>query len=145
MIDDVPTLIDSVHGNYAKGCILHDDFTTTSCFIAKVEGQYFAHGDTLHEAMTDAMSKAFEELPEDERIDKFVAQYPSKDMVAKNIDLFDWHNRLTGSCNMGRREFAKSHDIDINNGSMTVAEFMKLTEESYGGHVIKKLKQRYNQ
>lgn len=142
-IDGVATLIDSVHGNYAKGRILKKDLTTESCFIAKVEGRYFAHGETLREAMADAMNKAFEDLPEGERIDKFVAEYPDKNIVAKNADLFAWHNRLTGSCEMGRRAFAKEHDIDVENGSMTVDNFIKLTINSYGGEIIKKLKERY--
>lgn len=142
-IDGIATLIDSVHGNYAKGRILKKDLTTESCFIAKVEGRYFAHGETLREAMADAMNKAFEDLPEGERIDKFVAEYPDKNIVAKNADLFAWHNRLTGSCEMGRRAFAKEHDIDVENGSMTVDNFIKLTINSYGGEIIKKLKERY--
>ena len=142
-IDGVATLIDSVHGNYAKGRILKKDITTEPCFIAKVEGRYFAHGETLRKAMADAMNKAFEDLPEGERIDKFVAEYPDKNIVAKNADLFAWHNRLTGSCEMGRRAFAKEHDIDVENGSMTVDNFIKLTINSYGGKTIKKLKERY--
>ena len=142
-IDGVTTLIDSVHRNYAKGRILKKDLTTKTCFIAKVEGRYFAHGETLREAMADAMNKAFEDLPECERIDKFVAEYPDKNIVAKNTDLFAWHNRLTGSCEMGRRTFAKEHDIDVENGLMTVEEFIKLTINYYGGKTIEKLKERY--
>lgn len=57
---------------------------------------------------------------------------------------FDWHHRLTGSCNMGRQEFAKEHNIDIENGEMTVAEFIKLTRDSYGGEVIRTLERWLN-
>ena len=142
-IDGVATMIDSVHGNYAKGRILKKDLTTETCFIAKVEGRYFAHGETLHGAISDAKEKAFNGLSEDERIGKFVAEYPKKDVVAKNADLFAWHNRLTGSCEMGRRAFAKEHDIDVENGSMTIENFIKLTINSYGGGTIEKLKERY--
>ena len=143
MVDDVPTIIDAVHDNYAKGKILRRDLTTFPCYVAKVDGRYFAHGETLREAMADAMNKAFEDLPEGERIDKFVYEYPDKDIVVKNADLFAWHNRLTGSCEMGRRAFAKEHDIDVESGSMTVEEFIKLTINSYGGETIEKLKERY--
>ncbi|MBQ1295079.1 MAG: hypothetical protein IIY21_13640, partial [Clostridiales bacterium] len=52
-IDDINTLIDSVHGNYAKGRILCDDLTTKDCYVAKC-GNYFAHGETLKQAMSDA-------------------------------------------------------------------------------------------
>ena len=40
---------------------------------------------------------------------------------------------------MGRKAFAKDHDIDIENDVMTVAEFINLTKNSFGGSVIKQL------
>jgi hypothetical protein len=44
---------------------------------------------------------------------------------------------------MGRKSFAAQHDIDIENGTMTVGEFIKLTINAYGGDAIKQLKQQY--
>ena len=58
--------------------------------------------------------------------------YPAK-------EFYIWHNKLTGSCEMGRKAFVKDHGIDIENDSMTVAEFIHLTKDSYGGSIIKKL------
>lgn len=69
-IDDIPTLIDSVSWNFAKGRILLSDLTTRPCYIAKV-GKYFAHGDTLREAMADAQAKYNENRPLEERIADF--------------------------------------------------------------------------
>jgi hypothetical protein len=63
--------------------------------------------------------------------------YPTK-------DFFVWHHRLTGSCEMGRREFARQHNIDIENGKMTVKEFVRLTRNAYGGDTIQMLEQRIN-
>ena len=139
IVDDVPTFIDSVHGNYAKGRILQSDLTTKECFIAKVYGRYFAHGETLKQAFNDAMSKSFQDIPEDERIARFKEQYPDNDVKITARELFDWHNRLTGSCEMGRNNFVRNHDIDVDNDSFTVREFVELTKNDYGGQIIKKI------
>ena len=139
IVDDVPTFIDSVHGNYAKGRILQSDLTTKECFIAKVYGRYFAHGETLKQAFNDAMSKSFQDIPEDERIARFKEQYPDNDVKITARELFDWHNRLTGSCEMGRKNFVRNHGIDVDNDSFTVREFVELTKNDYGGQIIKKI------
>ena len=78
-------------------------------------------------------------MPEEERIAKFKEQYPDKNVKIPAIELFDWHNRLTGSCEMGRRNFAQQHGIDIEHDSFTVVEFVNLTKDDYGGHVIAKI------
>ena len=44
---------------------------------------------------------------------------------------------------MGRKSFAKNHNIDIDNDVMTVKEFIKLTENAYCGDVIRELKGAY--
>ena len=44
---------------------------------------------------------------------------------------------------MGRKSFARNHNIDIKNDMMTVKEFMDLTENAYCGEVIKELKESY--
>ena len=143
MIDGTPTLIDSVHGNYAKGSILNSDLTLTPCFVAKCDN-YFAHGETLREALEDARAKYENNLPTEERIRHFMETYPTLDTQASHKDLFRWHNTLTGSCEMGRREWCKSHGLDPEEGTMTVRRFIFLTEDSYGGDVIRQLKEEYD-
>lgn len=60
------------------------------------------------------------------------------------IDFFSWHNRLTGSCEKGRKEFARQHHIDIENDEMTPEEFFKLTRRfSYGGKIIRQTEHRF--
>lgn len=142
-IDDVPTLVDHVHGGVAMGRILREDLTTESCYIVK-QGSLFAHGETLRAAMEALRDKLFEDMPEEERIVEFVKahkwgkQYPS-------ADYYDWHNRLTGSCDMGRSEFAKSHGYRLTDDELlTVEEFIDLTEGSYGGDIIRRLREAYN-
>ena len=141
MIDGLQTLIHNVRGNVAKGEYLASDLTTSPCFIVKQDG-YFAHGDTLAEAMSALRDKLFEDMPEDDRIEAFIAEhdlgkpYPCR-------DLYDWHHRLTGSCDMGRREFARDHGINVDVETRTVEEFIDLTRNAYGGEVIRKLEAAY--
>lgn len=137
IIDRIPTIITAVFGSYAKGYILEPCLTLTPCYIAKQES-HFAHGKTLSEAVAAVMGKAFEDMPEEERIAEFWkchengVKYPAR-------DLYDWHHRLTGSCEMGRNTFAAEHGIDLNSDMFTVAEFVELCWKSYGGEIIRKL------
>ena len=140
-IDEVQTIITAVHGNVAKGLILQSDLSMTPCFVVKGNGQ-FAHGDTLREAMAALTDKLFEDMPEEERIAAFIKEHPDKEKPYPNQDLFDWHHRLTGSCMAGRNAFVKDRGLSLD-GETTVAEFIKLTENAYGGSVIKALKKKY--
>ena len=136
MVDDVATTISHIHGNTAKGTIVNDDLTETPCYIVK-EGGYFAHGETLAEANQALQDKLFDEMPVEERIAAFWechkkgVKYPTK-------DFFEWHHKLTGSCLMGRKQFAKDHDVDLE-GEMTVEEFISLTQSAFGGEIIRQL------
>ena len=137
LIDDVQTIITAVFGNVAKGYILENDLTLTPCYIAK-SGNTFAHGNTLKEAIDALHEKLFDDMPEEDRIAEFFkAHSPGVKYPAK--DLFVWHNRLTGSCEAGRMSFVRSHDIDLENDTFTIEEFVSLCKDSYGGETIKKL------
>lgn len=134
MIDGVQTIITAVHGNIAKGTILQEDLTLTPCFVAKVDG-FFAHGETARAAVEAARDKAFEDLPQEERITAFL------DAIKPNtaypvMTMYDWHHRLTGSCEAGRKAFAKDHGIDLS-ADMTREAFFELTKDAYGGSVIR--------
>jgi len=141
IIDGLQTLIHNVRGNVAKGAHLASDLSVHPCFIVKQDG-YFAHGDTLSEAMSALRDKMFEDMSEEDRIAAFIAAhelgkpYPCR-------DLYDWHHRLTGSCDMGRREFARERGINVETETRTVEEFIELTRNAYGGEVIRHLEARY--
>lgn len=137
-IDAVPTLIDSVSGNFAKGRILSKDMTTRPCYIAKV-CNYFAHGDTLREAMADAYEKYNENRPLTERIAEFNREFPDRDVKVDAARLFEWHHILTGSCLAGRKAFSEYRELDYEHGHYTVNEFIRLTREAYGGEAIQEL------
>ena len=142
MIDGVQTLIYSVKGNIAKGAIVNSDLTLTDCYIARVDDS-FAHGKTIHQAMEDATNKALQELPTEERIKRVVTQYPDLDAQIEHSTLFSLHNMLTGSCRMGREQFAKEHDLDPGHGTMSMREFITLTKDAFGGGVIRQLAEKY--
>ena len=141
-VDGLSTIITAIHGTIAKGFTIKNNCYLLPCYIARI-GNYFAHGKTMKEAFADATAKYEQNKPVEERIDDFVNQFPTLDTEVPNADLYVWHNKLTGSCAFGRNEFAKSHGIDVNNGSMTVKEFISLTKSSYGGHIIKQLLEQY--
>ena len=134
MIDGVQTIITAVHGNIAKGTILQKDLTLTPCFMAKVDG-FFAHGETPRAAVEAARDKAFEGLPQEKRITAFLNAI-KPNTAYPVMTLYDWHHRLTGSCEAGRKAFAKDHGIDLS-ADMTREEFFELTKGAYGGNVIR--------
>ena len=136
-IDGVPTILHHVRGNVAHGIILNLDLTTTGCYVVKQEN-CFAHGATLGEAMSALRDKLFEDMPEEKRIAAFLAE--TEDGKEYPVQYFyAWHHRLTGSCDMGRRQFACDHGIDVDNDTMTLRKFLELTKDAYGGGVIRKV------
>lgn len=143
MIDGIPTMLGIIHGNIARGRILLEDLTTKTCYVVK-QGGVYAHGKTPREAMEALRDKLFEGMPLEERIKEFVKAhewgkaYPS-------ADYYDWHHKLTGSCEMGRSEFAAAHGYKLTADELlTVEEFIDLTKGSYGGDIIRRLREAYN-
>ena len=141
LIDDVYTVVYQLHGDIAKGAILSGDLSLEPCYVVKRDG-VFAHGGTLHEAQEALISKLFDTLPEAERIEAFCEEFKNLDAVYPVRTFFEWHHRLTGSCEAGRRAFAKDHALDIENGTMSVWEFLNLTKDAYGGSTIRKVLKR---
>ena len=141
IVDDVPTIIKSVRDNIAQGFILQHDLTLTPCYVVKEQNR-FAHGETLHDALSALQEKLYDDSTEEERIEAFRKKFPKYDTPYPNRDLFAYHHVLTGSCRMGRESFCKDKGIDLD-GSTTVREFVELTKDSYGGDVICKLPEVY--
>ena len=140
MIDGIPTIIKNIRNDVAEGYILNDGFTLTKTYVVKGNNK-FAHGETLHDAFSALQEKLYDNSTEEERLEAFNNRFPdfTKKIPAK--ELFVWHHNLTGSCRQGRMSFCDNNGIYIENGEYTVDEFIKLTENSYGGAIIKKLKQ----
>lgn len=55
-INGRPTCLTSIHGDYATGFTIKDNTVKVPCYVAKV-GDFFAHGETLEQARTDAQAK----------------------------------------------------------------------------------------
>lgn len=142
LIDNIPTIITHLHGNIAKGFVAKKKLFIVPCYVARV-GNYFAHGNTAKKALADAQAKYEHNKPLEERIVDFKAQYPNLTDIVPNTELYRWHNILTGSCAFGRQHFAEQHNIDIENGSMSVLNFIELTINQYGGNAIEQLKESY--
>ena len=141
MIDDVPTILLRIIGNMARGFIVRDDLSLAPTFVCK-QGNTFAHGETLHKAREALLEKLFDDMPTEERIAAFCAEF-KPGVKRPAMDFFSWHHRLTGSCEQGRREFARQHDVDIDSDEMTPEEFFALTRYSYGGSIIRQTEEAF--
>lgn len=141
MIDDVPTILTSIIGNAAKGFIVRHDLSLAPTFVCK-QGNTFAHGETLHKAREALLEKLFDDMPTEERIAAFCKEF-KPGVKRPAIDFFSWHHRLTGSCEQGRREFARQHDVDIDRDELTPEEFFVLTRNSYGGSIIRRTEKAF--
>jgi len=143
MIDGIPTMLGIIHGNIARGRILLEDLTTKACYVVK-QGGVYAHGKTPREAMEALRDKLFEGMPLEERIKEFVKAH-EWGKAYQSADYYDWHHKLTGSCEMGRSEFAAAHGYKLTADELlTVEEFIDLTKGSYGGDIIRRLREAYN-
>ena len=141
IIDNVQTVISSVHNNYAKAAILNTDLTLTDCYIVKVD-DCFAHGRTLKEAFNDATKKSLQNKSVIDRIDMFIAK-SSNDKTYTVDELSEWHGILTGSCKMGRESFIRNNDVDVTK-KYSISEFIELTKNAYGSDVIQQLYEQLN-
>lgn len=141
IIDDIPTIITSVRNNIAKGFIVKNDLQLKPCYIVK-ENNHFAHGFTLKDAFMSLQEKLYDDSTEEERIEAFMKQFPEYDVKYDNMDLFVYHHVLTGSCRMGREAFMSNKGLSLD-GKTSVREFVKLTQDAYGGDIIKKLPEAY--
>ena len=141
MVDDIPTIFKSIRNNIAKGFIVKSDLQCEPCYIVK-ENNQFAHGDTLKDAFMSLQEKLYDYSTEEERIEAFKKQFPEYDVKYDNMDLFVYHHVLTGSCRMGREVFMSNKGLSLD-GKTSVREFVKLTQDTYGGDIIKKLPEAY--
>ena len=141
MIDGVPTILTRIIGSVAKGFIVRADLSLEPTFVCK-QGNTFAHGETLHKAREALLEKLFDDMPTEERIEAFCEEF-KHGVKRPAADFFSWHHRLTGSCEQGRREFARQHNIDIDSDELTPEEFFALTRDSYGGDIIRQTEKAF--
>ena len=136
IIDNISTIITSIHGNVAKGFILNKNLTLEKTFVVKGNNK-FAHGKTLKEAVADLQEKIFDDLDIEEKIEMFNKQFNRVDKY-NGEEFYKWHHILTGSCTAGRDNFVRENNLDLKK-LYTVDEFIEITKDSYGGNIIKRL------
>jgi hypothetical protein len=142
-IDGIYTHIRRVHSAQLASAYIFgdDDFTRRDTRVAIVNG-YAAHGETAHKAVADASAKYFATINFDDRAEAFRAEFANLDAEYNASDFYRWHGILTGSCEQGRRLFAESHGIDIDNDKLTLRQFFEITANDYGAdrlHEVRKL------
>lgn len=142
LIDSVQTIITQIKKSVAKGFILNDDLTLTSCFVVKGQG-CFSHGNTLKEATESLREKIFENMNPEQAIEEFMNKFENGKKY-KGTEFFDWHHYLTGSCLMGRESFVRNHGFNLDD-EFTVDEFIEACENDYVSNIIKQLKERWNE
>lgn len=140
LIDGVETILIKVKNNVAKGFILKKDLSQIPCYVVK-NRYLFAHGKNLKDAKKALLEKIFKNLSEDERIDAFLDNF-KLNIKYPVVEFYEWHNKLTGSCELGRQTFCPNHNIDLKNDKLTVNEFIDLCINNYGGEVIQLLKNK---
>ena len=142
ILDSIPCTFISIKKNIALVNVINKDLTTTKTFLAKDE-TFFAHGETIKEAIEAAYQKKIINMDVESKINLFVKTFDFNS-VQSNRTFFDWHYALTGSCELGRNIFVKENAIDLNK-SMSTKEFLELTKNAYGGETIKKIIEIYTQ
>ena len=140
-IDGIATIIKQVKNNIAKGYIVNDDLSLTPCYIVKGQNK-FAHGKTIKKAMEDLQSKIFEDMDTDEAIEMFLKEFPDLNKKYPAKAFYIWHNRLTGSCEMGRNSFVKNGGYNLDTDTFTVKEFIDITRNAFGADVIRRLEEK---
>nr|DAE44636.1 MAG TPA: hypothetical protein [Caudoviricetes sp.] len=139
-IDDVSTIIKSIHGDVGSGYILNQDFTLEKTFVCKGHG-YFAHGKTIKEARQSLEEKIFDDIDIENKLEEFRKKF-KKGKKYSGHDYFTWHHNLTGSCLQGRNNFVENNGINLDD-KFTVKEFLEIVKDSYGWSVLEKLVKEY--
>ena len=133
-IDDTATIIINVRGNVASAFIINEDLTLTPCYVVKV-GNSFAHGASVKKAFKDAQNKHLALLSDDDKIKMFMVKFPNLNIRYEASVFYEWHNILTGSCEMGRKNFMSNKGVSMTD-LFTPLEFLELTKDEYNNSII---------
>ena len=120
---------------------MQKDLTLLPCYVVKHEN-YFAHGETLKEARQALQDKIYQNMDTEEKIEIFIKEFADINKKYSAKTFYDWHYKLTGSCEMGRNNFVENNKIDLENDKFTAIEFINMAENEYGSEIIKTIKER---
>lgn len=119
---------------------MRNDMTLQKCYVAKNRG-YFAHGETLKDAVLEVNRKVLINMDVDGVINEFIKEFRVTDVKYPAKKFYEWHQYLTGSCEMGRNEFVRNGGYDLDQDEFTVKEFINITRNAYGKENIAKLEE----
>jgi hypothetical protein len=111
------------------------------CYIAKNDS-YFAHGKTLKAAVAALHEKTMATLNLSEKIAEFKKKF-QKGVKYPATEFYKWHGIITGSCEIGRSNFVREKNIDLEKDKITPEKFFELTANEYGSESLRKLKEVY--
>lgn len=91
----------------------------------------------------DSIDDKYKRMSIDDKINAFIEEYDLDEEV-NVIELQKWHRILTNSCLVGRLKFMKEHKVN-DRSMVTVRDFIGMTKNDFGGDIIKKLEEAYNE
>lgn len=134
IIDGIMCEVLAEKGQLAKVKLWPDGFV---CYVAEYNG-VIAHGRDPHNAFQNAENKYYARRSVESRIADCIKLCKEKSGKLPGKEWFKQHGYLTGSCEIGRRQFLKTHpEIDLEK-EYTVAEFVDTTKDEYSGDIIKR-------
>lgn len=141
-IDTISCIFISIHQNVAKVLtISKKTFETKEQYVVKYNN-LFAHGDSIKKAKEDVERKYLSTLDIESKLKEFVNTFELNKNYS-NLDFYNWHTILTGSCDSGKNMFIQDKGISLQ-GEMTIKEFINLTQDNYKSQIIKQLKKKYD-
>lgn len=139
-IDNTRTALHSIkkvdNFHILTGFIVGDDSLSKTYVV--VRNGYFAHGETIKDAMQDCLHKELSSLNFDDMVSKIKSTYDLSNKIPAQ-ELLLIHRAVTGSCRQGCQEWINQHRIDLDRDSFTMNEFYDLVKTSYGSDSIRKL------
>lgn len=60
-------------------------------------------------------------------------------------ELKRWHTLICLACPQGQKDFAEKHNLDIENGTLTIPEFIDLVKDAHGAWVFKRMQEIINE
>lgn len=125
VIDEIPTLINSVKKSIAHCSIVKEDLTLEECWVVK-DGNHFAHGKTIKEAREDLLFKVLDK-------DKSEFENLTLDDTLSVKDAIQCYRIITGACSIGVRDFCSKLELK---DEYSISEIIGLTKNSYGSDVF---------
>jgi hypothetical protein len=108
---------------YFKGGKIAD---MQKCYIAQI-GEYYAHGETISQAVSDARFKQMQDTMDVESVVRTI-----KDAGHFTRETF---RLLTGACSFGVEQFLKEHDLH-DKDTLSISDTLRITKGAYGGSVV---------